>query len=89
MIDGKRKVSGLTLDELKEAVKQDVTVTTKELCEVLKCSEPQIGVYGRAGMYKASRVKKNCWWKNASIKFVTNDYQEILKERRKRKTFVK
>jgi hypothetical protein len=89
MIDGKRKVSGLTLDELKKAIEQDVTVTTVELCEVLKCSEPQIGVYGRAGMYKVSRVKKNCWWKNKSINWVTNDYQDILKARRTRKTLVK
>ncbi len=88
MIDGKSKVSDLTVDELREAVKQDVTVTTNELQSELKCSEPQIGVYGRAGMYKF-RIKKNCWWKNASMNWVANDYQEMLRQRRKRKMLIK
>lgn len=88
MIDGNRKLSEVTLDEFIERSKEDKTVTTDELCEDLKCSPAQIGVYGRAGMYRF-RIKKNCWWKKASMNWVANDYQELLKKRRTRKIQVK
>jgi hypothetical protein len=84
MIDGKRKVSDLTLDELLEGMaskKEDETVTTDELCEVLKCSPQQIGRYGRLGMYKF-RIKKDCWLKSACKKWVANEYQAMLKTKK-------
>lgn len=86
-----KRVLDATVDEIAEAVisklrtrEETETVTTARLAEILKCSEAQIGIYGRAGMYEVGRVKKNCWNPKACKHFVANDYQEILKAGRKR-----
>lgn len=81
----KRRVIDITVEEfnnnmrsLLEERERKETVTTDQLREILNCSEAQIGIYGRAGMKKAARIKKNCWDPNKCIKWVSEEWQKIL-----------
>jgi hypothetical protein len=84
-MDKRKRVIDVTVDEFVDAVvakladrEEKETVTTDRLCEILKCSEAQIGRYGRAGMYEAGRIKKNCWNPKACKKFVATKWQQLL-----------
>ncbi len=90
MIDRNTRLIDLTYGDLvdglakSEKKSNDRNVTTADLAIELKCSEAQIGIYGRAGMYK-HQIKKNCWKLRECEEWVGNEWQEILKKNRTRK----
>jgi hypothetical protein len=84
MINESTRVVDVTIGQLKEYLgnapkDEDITVSTKELADILKCNEARVNKYGRLGM-KKHRLKKDCWYKYACLKWVKEELPKVYKE---------